>query len=59
MRTSRGLKMKVRKILSATVEKRSYLIDIDILIYSIKGRKKILQKFRDHRNDPQVMSIIT
>ncbi len=37
----------------------SYLIDTDILIYSIKGNEKVNEKFQIHKNEPKSLSVIT
>jgi len=37
----------------------NYLIDTDILIYSMKGRDKVVDKFRAHRNYPKSILVIT
>ena len=37
----------------------NYLIDTDILIYSMKGREKVIKKFKENRNYPKSMSVIT
>lgn len=35
------------------------MIDTDILIYSIKGREKVIENFKARRNYPKAMSVIT
>lgn len=37
----------------------SYLLDTDILIYSIKGNQKVNEKFRELRSEPKAISVIT
>ncbi|HDQ13236.1 MAG TPA: type II toxin-antitoxin system VapC family toxin [Sediminispirochaeta sp.] len=37
----------------------NYLIDTDILIYSLKGREEVIEQFKAHRNFPKSMSVIT
>ena len=37
----------------------NYLIDTDILIYSLKGNQKVLENFKEKRNNPKSMSVIT
>jgi tRNA(fMet)-specific endonuclease VapC len=37
----------------------NYLIDTDILIYSMKGKDKVVEKFRAHRNYPKAISVIS
>lgn len=37
----------------------NYLIDTDILIYSLKGNEVVLENFKKKRNDPKSMSVIT
>lgn len=37
----------------------NYLIDTDILVYSLKGRETVLANFKAHRNFPKAMSVIT
>ncbi|ORC28818.1 VapC toxin family PIN domain ribonuclease [Marispirochaeta aestuarii] len=37
----------------------SYLIDTDILIYSIKGNEKVNEKFQIQKNEPKSLSVIT
>jgi len=40
-------------------ETMNYLIDTDILIYSLKGREKVIENFRAHRNYPKSILVIT
>lgn len=37
----------------------AYLIDTDIIIYSIKGNKKVHANFRENTSLPKVISVIT
>jgi tRNA(fMet)-specific endonuclease VapC len=37
----------------------SYLIDTDILIYSIKGAEAVNEKFAEKRNEPKSISVVT
>lgn len=37
----------------------NYLIDTDILIYSLKGKEEVLENFKRKRNNPKSMSVIT
>jgi tRNA(fMet)-specific endonuclease VapC len=37
----------------------SYLIDTDILIYSINGNAEVNRRFAEKRNDPKSISVIT
>ena len=37
----------------------SYLIDTDILIYSIKGHERVNERFQIYKNDPKSISVIT
>lgn len=37
----------------------NYLIDTDILLYSLKGKKEVLENFKIKRNLPKSMSVIT
>ena len=37
----------------------SYLIDTDIIIYSIKGNQNVNEKFNAYRNEPKSISVIT
>jgi len=36
-----------------------YLIDTDIIIYSLKGVPSVVENFRTHSNDPKSISVIT
>jgi tRNA(fMet)-specific endonuclease VapC len=36
-----------------------YLIDTDIIIYSLKGRQKVTDSFEERLNDPKSISVIT
>lgn len=36
-----------------------YLLDTDIIIYSLKGDKQVIKNFSLHRNDPKAISVIT
>jgi len=36
-----------------------YLLDTDILIYSLKGNEKVQKSLRDHLNDPILISSVT
>ena len=37
----------------------SYLIDTDIVIYSLKGDERVIKNFHEHRNSPKSLSVIT
>ncbi len=37
----------------------NYLIDTDILIYSLKGKEEVLDNFRKKREEPKSISVIT
>lgn len=37
----------------------NYLIDTDILIYSLKGKENVLENFKAHRDYPKSISVIT
>ncbi|THB67798.1 MAG: type II toxin-antitoxin system VapC family toxin, partial [Spirochaetaceae bacterium] len=37
----------------------SFLIDTDILIYSIKGHETVNENFQLHKNEPKLLSVIT
>ena len=37
----------------------SYLIDTDIIIYSLKNNEKVNEKFKLHRNSPKSLSVVT
>lgn len=37
----------------------SYLIDTDILIYSLNGKEEVIENFKIKRNIPKSMSVIT
>lgn len=36
-----------------------YLIDTDIMVFFLRGRTDVVEKFRQHQNSPKAMSIIT
>ncbi len=36
-----------------------YLLDTDILIYSLKGEQSVIENFRKHAADPKALSVIT
>ena len=36
-----------------------YLLDTDILIYSLKGHAQVLEQFRRHATDPKAISVIS
>jgi len=36
-----------------------YLIDTDIIIYSLKGNPVVMENLRNHRGDPMAISVIT
>lgn len=36
-----------------------YLIDTDIIIYSLKNHPEVRNNFRNHANDPKTISVIT
>ncbi len=36
-----------------------YLLDTDILIYSLKGEPSVIENFRKHGADPKALSVIT
>lgn len=36
-----------------------YLLDTDILIYSLKGDKTVVENFKIHANDPKSISVIS
>lgn len=37
----------------------SYLIDTDIVIYSLKGDERVTKNFHEYRNSPKSLSVIT
>ena len=37
----------------------NYLIDTDMLIYSLRGKEEVLENFKIRRNNPKSMSVIT
>ena len=37
----------------------NYLIDTDIVIYSLKGDERVTQNFYEYRNSPKSLSVIT
>ncbi len=37
----------------------NYLIDTDIVIYSLKGDERVKQNFHEYRNSPKSLSVIT
>ncbi len=37
----------------------SYLIDTDIIIYSLKNHRQVVENFNTHRNAPKSLSVIT
>ena len=36
-----------------------YLIDIDIMIFSLKADRLVAENFRAHRTDPIMISVVT
>ncbi len=36
-----------------------YLLDTDIIIYSLKGNKSVIENFRKHADAPKAISVIT
>ena len=39
--------------------KMNYLIDTDILIYSLKGNEKVISNFQSKKNNPKSISVIS
>ena len=37
----------------------NYLVDTDIIIYSLKGDERVMQNFHEYRNAPKSLSVIT